>query len=124
MSTTEWFDYAESLSDYVTIAARYYRSESEFLPSGQRAGNNSGAIMGRWQAATRLSLSGAYARGNESFDILSLDRLGRFRADTLAGGVRIDLRSLTSVGVGVEHQWRSGDRQLTRITLDLTQPEP
>jgi YaiO family outer membrane protein len=109
------------LSDYVTIAARYYRSESEFLTSGQRAGNNSGAIMGRWQAAPRLSLSAAYARGNESFDILSLDRLGRFRADTLAGGVRIDLRSLTSVGLGVEHQWRTGDRQLTRVTVDIVQ---
>ena len=61
------------LNDYVTIAARYYRSESTFVPSGQRAGNDSGAIMARWQAAPRLSLSTAYARGNESFDILSVD---------------------------------------------------
>jgi YaiO family outer membrane protein len=109
------------LNDTVTLAARYYRSESEFLPFGRRAGNDSGAILGRWQAAPRLSLSAAYARGNESFDIVSVDRLGRFRADTVAGGVRIDLRSLTSLGLGVEHQWRSGDRQLTRITLDLVQ---
>ena len=75
----------------------------------------------RWQAARRLSLGAAYARGNESFDIVSVDRLGRFRADTVAGGARIDLRSLTSVAVGVEHQWRSGDRQLTRVTVDLVQ---
>jgi YaiO family outer membrane protein len=109
------------LSDDVAIAVRYYRSESTFEPSGQRAGNDSGAVMGRWQVAPRLSLSAAYARGNESFDILSLDRLGRFRADTVAGGARIDLRSLTSVGVGVEHQWRTGDRQLTRVTIDLVQ---
>ena len=45
------------LTDNVAVAARYYRSESEFLPVGQRAGNNSGAIMARWQAARRLSLS-------------------------------------------------------------------
>jgi hypothetical protein len=77
--------------------------------------------MGRWQASRRLSLSAAYARGHESFDILSIDRLGRFQADTLAGGARIDLRSLTSLGLGVEHQWRSGDRQLTRVTLDIVQ---
>ncbi len=109
------------LNDNVTLALRYYRSESEFVPAGQRAGNDSGAIMGRWQAARRLSLSAAYARGNESFDILSVDRLGRFRADTVAGGVRIDLSSLTSLGLGVEHQWRTGDRQLTRITLDIVQ---
>ena len=109
------------LNDYVTLAVRYYRSESEFEPFGRRAGNDSGAVIGRWQAARRLSLSAAYARGNESFDIVSVDRLGRFRADTVAGGARIDLRSLTSIGVGVEHQWRSGDRQLTRVTLDLVQ---
>ncbi len=109
------------LTDNVAVAARYYRSESEFLPVGQRAANDSGAIMARWQAARRLSLSGAYARGNESFDILSVDRLGRFRADTVAGGLRIDLRSLTSLGLGVEHQWRTGDRQLTRITVDIVQ---
>jgi len=109
------------LNDYVTLAVRYYRSESEFEPFGRRAGNDSGAVIGRWQAARRLSLSAAYARGNESFDIVSVDRLGRFRADTVAGGVRIDLRSLTSLGLGVEHQWRSGDRQLTRVTLDLVQ---
>jgi YaiO family outer membrane protein len=109
------------LTDNVALAVRYYRSESEFLPSGQRAGNDSGALMGRWQAARRLSLSAAYARGNESFDILSVDRLGRFRADTVAGGVRVDLRSLTSLGLGVEHQWRSGDRRITRVTLDLVQ---
>lgn len=109
------------LSDNVALAIRYYRSESAFLVSGQRAGNDSGAVMGRWQATRRLSLSAAYARGNESFDILSVDRLGRFRADTVAGGARVDLRSLTSVGVGVEHQWRSGDRRITRITLDIVQ---
>ncbi|MEO5823274.1 MAG: tetratricopeptide repeat protein [Vicinamibacteraceae bacterium] len=109
------------VNDHVTLAARYYRSESEFLATGRRAGNDSGAIMGRWQASRRLSLSTAYARGNESFDILSVDRLGRFRADTVAGGVRIDMRSLTSIGLGVEHQWRTGDRQLTRITVDLVQ---
>jgi YaiO family outer membrane protein len=109
------------VTDNVALAARYYRSQAEFLGSGQRAGNDSGAIMGRWQASRRLSLSAAYARGNESFDILSVDRLGRFRADTVAGGVRVDLRSLTSLGVGVEHQWRSGNRQLTRVTLDLVQ---
>ncbi len=109
------------LNDDVAVAARYYRSESEFLPLGRRASNDSGAIMGRWQARRRLSLSAAYAHGNESFDILSVDRLGRFRADTLAGGVRIDLPSLTSLGIGVEHQWRTGDRQLTRVTVDIVQ---
>ena len=109
------------LNDDVALAVRYYRSESEFRPFGRRAGNDSGAVIGRWQAARRLSLSAAYARGNESFDIVSVDRLGRFRADTVAGGVRIDLRSLTSCAVGVEHQWRTGDRQLTRVTFDLVQ---
>jgi YaiO family outer membrane protein len=112
---------AVDVTDNVALAARYYYSHSRFLPSAQTAGNHSAAVMGRWQAARRVSLSAAYARGNESFDILSIDRLGRFRADTLAGGVRLDLRSLLTLGVGVEHQWRSGDRRLTRLTVDVVQ---
>jgi hypothetical protein len=39
----------------------------------------------------------------------------------VAGGVRVDLRSLTSLGIGIEHQWRSGDRRIARLTLDLVQ---
>ena len=108
------------LNDTVALAARYYRSESEFLPSGGAPAT----IPARSSAAGRRAppvARGPYARGNESFDILSVDRLGRFRADTVAGGARIDLRSLTSLGVGVEHQWRTGDRQLTRVTVDFVQ---
>ena len=112
---------AVDVTDNVAVAVRYYYSHSRFLTSEQTAGNHSAAFMGRWQAARRVSLSAAYARGNESFDILSVDRLGRFRADTLAGGVRLDLKSLLTLGVGVEHQWRTGDRQLTRITFDVVQ---
>ena len=109
------------VTDDVALAVRYYYSRSAFRPSGLARGDHSGALMGRWQAAPRLSLSAAYARGYESFDILSIDRLGRFRADTVAGGARFDLRSLTSLAVGVEHQWRTGSRQLTRITFDVVQ---
>jgi len=109
------------VNDDVAIALRYYYSRSTFQPSGRTRGDQSGALMGRWQASRRLSLSAAYARGYESFDILSVDRLGRFRADTIAGGTRVDLRSLTSFAVGVEHQWRTGDRQLTRVTFDIVQ---
>jgi hypothetical protein len=109
------------VTDDVALAVRYYYSRSAFRASGLTRGDHSGAVMGRWQAAPRLSLSSAYARGYESFDILSVDRLGRFRADTIAGGARFDLRSLTSLAVGVEHQWRTGDRQLTRISFDVVQ---
>ena len=112
---------AVDLSDNVALAVRYYRSESKFQPTGRTAGNNSGAIIGRWQATERFSYSAAYAHGYESFDILSADRLGRFRADTIAGGLRIDFPSLTSFAVGVEQQWRTGGRRLTRVTFDLVQ---
>jgi hypothetical protein len=101
------------------VVGRYYRSQSRFVGAHLSAGNDSGAIMARWRQRRRLSWSGAYARGNESFDILSVDRLGRFQADTLAGGARIDLPSLTSIGLGVEHQWRSRNRRMWRLTVDL-----
>jgi len=103
------------------MIGRNFADCSAMMHAAYPSGYPVDAVLGRWQAAPRLSLSAAYARGNESFDIVSVDRLGRFRADTVAGGARIDLRSLTSIGVGVEHQWRSGDRQLTRVTLDLVQ---
>ena len=81
--------------------------------SGAKGREQRPAFDALWKGTTR-----------REFDVVmvwAVDRLGRFRADTVAGGVRIDLRSLTSVAVGVEHQWRSGDRQLTRVTVDLVQ---
>ena len=64
---------------------------------------------------------GRYARDYDVRTAASVAESEQLITDVLAGGARVDLRSLTSLGIGVEHQWRSGDRQLTRITLDVVQ---
>lgn len=107
------------LSDTAALVGRYYRSEARFEAAGRTAGNDSGLVMLRWRIDPRVWLTGAYARGYESFDRLTTDRLGRFRADTVAGGVRLDLAGMTSVALGTEYQWRSGGRRMLRLTADV-----
>jgi hypothetical protein len=55
-----------------------------------------------------------YARGNESFAGLSIDRIGRFRANTYLTGVDVRATSACSIGFSYAYQWRSnGARQQT-----------
>ena len=55
----------------------------------------SGAVMGRWQARRRLSLSAAYARGNESFE--SLGRSARTFPRRHGGGRRAHRSALADL---------------------------
>jgi hypothetical protein len=73
------------------------------------------------RAGRRVWTHVGYARGTEDFDTLSPDRAGDFRANTVSGGVRLDLRSLTSVSGVYEHQWRPDDIEMQRLSLSLIQ---
>jgi len=57
----------------------------------------------------------------ESFDTFSTDRLGEFRANTVSGGLRIDLPTLTSILGVYEFQWREQDVNMSRITISFAQ---
>jgi YaiO family outer membrane protein len=109
------------LNDTVALVGRYTRSQTRFTLSDRQVGDNSvfGAV--RWRARPRLWLIGGYARGYESFETFSADRLGRMRADTISLGVRIDARSGTTFAMTPEYQWRSGNRQMLRTTLAVSQ---
>ena len=109
------------LNDSWSLVGRYTRSETRFSTSGRQVGDNSGFGAVRWHARQRLWITGAYARGYESFETFSADRLGRLRADTISIGARIDARSGTTVSVAPEYQWRSGNRQMLRLTLAVSQ---
>ena len=78
-------------------------------------------LRGDYRAAPRVTVNAGYTRGTENLDTLSPDRVGDFRANTVSGGVQIDLRSLTSVVGGYEHQWRPSDVQMRRFTVSLRQ---
>ena len=61
-----------------------------------------------------------YAAGVEDFENFSIDRVGDFRANTLSGGFRIDLPTLTAVVGNYERQWRTG-ADMNRFSLSLQQ---
>jgi hypothetical protein len=77
-----------------------------------------------WHGWRRVALNLAYAYGIESFEDLTADRLGSLGASTAAGGVRIALSSLTLLTATWEHQWRSNNTAIDRLTLSIMQSFP
>jgi len=112
---TWWF------SDRLAVTARYFHSETEFADSGGTSSNDSGLVRVRARLWPRVWVHGSYASGTESFETLSIDRLGEFRADTAGGGFQIDLPSLTTFAGAYEFQWRDNDTRMARVTVTLVQ---
>lgn len=69
----------------------------------------------------RVAFSLGYAHGVENFDNFSIDRVGAFDADTGSAGVRIELQTLTSLLAAYDHQRRSRDGEMRRLTLSIAQ---
>ncbi len=108
-------------SDRLSIGLRYSHSISktnEFL-SNQHG--NSLHARGAYRVRPRIWLTGGYAAGVEDFDTVSIDQLGNFKANSLSGGVRWDLPSLTSVVGGYDYQWQSDAIRRGRVSLGLAQ---
>lgn len=109
------------VNDDFLIVARYAHSSSEFDSSGSWVANDSGSIGAQFRLLPRAWVGVAWAGGVESFDTLSVDRLGDFNANTVRGDVRFDLKSLTSIAGAYEYQWREGDLRMMRVTFGLVQ---
>jgi len=77
-----------------------------------------------WRGWRRVDVVGAYAYGIESFEQLTADRLGSLGASTVATGLRINTPSLSQLTATWEHQWRSNNTALDRLTLSITQAFP
>lgn len=110
-----------SIRDSIQIGGRYYLAVTSFAGPGIDHTSHSAAVRGSVLVANRLSVGGGYARGTESFETLSPDRIGEFDADTLFGTMRVDLPGLTSVAGGYEHQRRSTGATMKRVTVALVQ---
>jgi hypothetical protein len=106
------------------VDARYTYSRSAFDATGQSSGDHSGLLRGTWQRWRRTALQGTYAYGIESFEDLTVDRLGALGTTTLAAAVRIDVPSLTRVTTTWEHQWRSNQTTIDRFTVSVVQSIP
>lgn len=102
------------------VSARYVLTVTSFDRLGASIINHSAGGSVRARAGERLWIGGGYARGNESFETLSIERIGRFRADTFGGSIRLDRASGASVHAGVECQ-RSGGRSVWRLMTGVTQ---
>jgi YaiO family outer membrane protein len=101
--------------------ARYTYSRSSFEPSGRTAGDNSILLRALRRQWRRVWIEAAYAHGAESFDVLTADRVDSFDADTVAVGLRILTPSLLMLTSTWEHQWRSDNQTIDRLTCAVVQ---
>lgn len=81
-------------------------------------------IRETWRPIWRLNFNVAYAYGIESFENLTADRLGALGTTTVATGVRIRTPRFAQVFVTWEHQWRSNDTTMDRVTLAVVRSFP
>lgn len=103
------------------LDARYTWSRSAFDASGESSVDHSIMLRSTWQGWRRIALHATYAYGIESFEHVTADRLGSLGTTTLAGGARVDLSSLTRITSTWEHQWRSNQTTIDRLTVALIQ---
>jgi len=109
----------------IALGLRYALSVSESRPASnlfatETSIGHSLHLQGAYRRRPRLWLQAGYAAGVEDFENFSSDRIGDFRANTLSGGVRIDLPTLTAIVGNYERQWRTGPN-MNRFSLSLQQ---
>ena len=72
------------------------------------------------QVARPLRLHAGYARGNESFEAFSIDKLAVFEANTYLAGADVDLSRTYAAGIFCVHQRRSNGFRETSAGFSLT----
>jgi YaiO family outer membrane protein len=103
------------------LAARYTYSFSSFRSTGDTSGDHSVLVRETFRASHRLDMTATYAYGIESFEDLTADRIRNLGAQTVAASVRVRMATLTTAAATWEHQWRSDDSRLDRLTVLLVQ---
>lgn len=108
-------------TDRISIGLRYAMSFTETSTRPAVEIGHTAHLRGAYRLYPRIWLQAGYAAGVEDFENFSIDRVGDFRANTVSGGVRIELPTLTSVIGNYERQWRRGNLDLGRVTISLQQ---
>jgi hypothetical protein len=108
-------------TERLNLGLRYHLAITKFGGSSSLEESGSGLVTAGYRLYPRVWVNAGYARGVESFDTFSPDRLGDFRADTVSGGVRVDLPSFTSIIGQYEFQSRQQDVDLHRVTISVGQ---
>lgn len=104
--------------------ARYTYSMSRFDVSGESRGDHSVMLRETWRGWRRVWLNAVYAYGIESFEELTADRISSLGSTTIATGVQFRLPSLTAITTAWEHQWRTNNSEIDRLTLTIVQVFP
>jgi tetratricopeptide (TPR) repeat protein len=105
--------------------ARYTYTRSTFAETPDSStGDHSLLLRQTWQTWRRVAIQASYAYGIESFEELTADRLNSLGTTTLATGLRFDVRWLTRITTTWEHQWRSNDTMVDRVSLSVVQSIP
>jgi tetratricopeptide (TPR) repeat protein len=108
-------------SDRWTINLRYAASQTVSSTFASSESGHTAHVRGEYRIRPRIGLHVGYAAGVDDFENFSIDRIGDFRANAVSGGARLDLPTLTSIVAGYQHQWRSGNVSVGRVTLSLQQ---
>ena len=108
-------------SDRMSFGVRYAAAATDLDTNEPVEGGHTVALRGSYLVHPRVWANVGYTRGVENFDMLSPDQLGEFNADTITGGVRVDLATLTSIVGQYQHQRRPGDIRMNRITFSIGQ---
>lgn len=108
-------------TDRLSIGVRYAHSisRSNLLLTNEHG--NTLHARGAYRLRPRIWLTGGYTAGVEDFETISIDQIGNYRAQSISGGVRLDLPSLTSVVGGYDHQWQPNDVRRSRFSIGLAQ---
>jgi YaiO family outer membrane protein len=106
------------IGERFVLTSRYFLTVTRFDRLGDRVVNHSAAAAFRARIGERVWAGGSYARGNESFETLSIERIGRFSADTFGGSVRLETDRASSVQLIAECQ-RAEARNVWRLTSGI-----
>ena len=108
-------------SERLWFGLRYAMSWTETSTISAAELGQSAHLRAGYRLYRRVWVQTGYAAGVEDFENFSIDRIGDFRANTVSGGVRLDLPTLTSLITTYERQWRQRNIALGRVTLSLQQ---
>lgn len=123
----------DALVHVVSPSVEYYFEKPIWLQAGIHQAWTDYAVPGRPIAGTRsfsirynqqlneaVLLHLGYARGNESFSALSVDRLGKFEANTFTTAADFKISPSYATGIFYSYQKRSTGPQQSSFGVSLT----
>ena len=106
----------------LSVAVRYAAAWTDARTGASVEAGHSAHLDGAVRVYPRVSIQAGYAAGVEDFENFSSDRIGDFRANTVSGGLRVDLPTLTALVGRYEYQWQRRDRAaIGRVTVSFLQ---